>query len=323
MNTQMNKEILTAVMAGQFDKLETLLPQADLNTVWMFLQAVKNDDAAIKLANAIIKQGGNIKSKEAIFSALSRPAVLQMALDNGADPNAQWDAGGILLPGTTPLLRATDGGILKSVEFLIKAGADVNYRDRSGGSALLYACDHGHKEIVELLIDSGADVDVVDKKGRTPLELAKGKANLKADASLLKKLEGKQVLETLKTKFVVTPISEEVISKLPDTLTKHAKFIDWLKKTGMIKGTKGSQEILSIDPEEYSSQMEALVSWTDDKSFLKYVPVAGPGADDWCIVYNLEDNQLYEWWHEESSRFKPFNKNSLEEVIREKLELQK
>jgi len=55
------------------------------------------------------------------------------------------------------------------VELLLKKGANVNAKDKYGGTALMYAAVKGHKEVVELLIENGADVNAKNIMGKTAL----------------------------------------------------------------------------------------------------------------------------------------------------------
>ena len=54
------------------------------------------------------------------------------------------------------------------VELLIKAGADINIQGRSGNTALHYVCIHQHsicKDIIKLLIKAGADLNIQNNDG--------------------------------------------------------------------------------------------------------------------------------------------------------------
>ena len=84
------------------------------------------------------------------------------------------------------------------MEILRAAGADVNARitdvtsltariartntltNRQGQTALFYAAEIGRTAVVKYLLDHGARVDVMDDMGKTPIDVAKGSAEIVA-----------------------------------------------------------------------------------------------------------------------------------------------
>ncbi len=75
-------------------------------------------------------------------------------------------------PENNDLLReAAENGKIKQLRLLIKAGADVNTRGKTGDAScpLYCAARNGHKSCVSELINSGADVNMADNTGITPL----------------------------------------------------------------------------------------------------------------------------------------------------------
>lgn len=72
----------------------------------------------------------------------------------------------------TALIWASKNGHKAIVEFLIKAGANVNAKANNGYTALIFASANGHKDIVELLIKAGAIVNDKSSFGNTALMLA-------------------------------------------------------------------------------------------------------------------------------------------------------
>ena len=73
------------------------------------------------------------------------------------------------LTGRTPLHQAIKSNHDVCVEFLIEAGADVNASDADGRTSMVHAAWHNHIRCLELLIEVGADVNKPDLNGLTPL----------------------------------------------------------------------------------------------------------------------------------------------------------
>jgi len=71
------------------------------------------------------------------------------------------------------LLSAAKVGRLDYVKMAVAKGADLNTRDRNGGTALHWAVYYNHKEIVEFLLMQGASPFIVDNQGVTPIDVAR------------------------------------------------------------------------------------------------------------------------------------------------------
>ncbi len=93
--------------------------------------------------------------------------TVQALIDAGADPN-------LLSRGKRPLHEAVfgDWGSPKSVEVLLRNGADVNALNEHGQTALMLAAQHGEPECVRLLLNGGADRTLKDKQGKTAFDHA-------------------------------------------------------------------------------------------------------------------------------------------------------
>lgn len=102
------------------------------------------------------------------------PEDCAFLLAHGANPNVQSQL------GETPLVQAAHVGTLKTVQLLLRAGADVNIRDADGKTALMMAtenCMDSETEIVTLLLKAGADPTLVDKSGKTAEDQASANGN--------------------------------------------------------------------------------------------------------------------------------------------------
>ena len=90
--------------------------------------------------------------------------IVEMLLKAGADVDARNKY------GYTALIEASWGSHIDIVRMLLKAGADVNAQNHFGYTALIEASINGNTtDIVEMLLDAGADVNVRDISGQTAL----------------------------------------------------------------------------------------------------------------------------------------------------------
>lgn len=107
-----------------------------------------------RVAELLIKQGArydvNQLLHEVVKNGQSQRDILRLLVNLGADLN-QRDA-----EGSTPLIKAIQGGNRVLVKNLIIQGADVNLADRSGNSPLEVASRSGNQEIIRLLKRNGA-----------------------------------------------------------------------------------------------------------------------------------------------------------------------
>jgi ankyrin repeat protein len=71
--------------------------------------------------------------------------------------------------GRSELHYASNEGDIQKVKNLIKAGADVNIKDKDGWTPLHFAAQAQNASIVLLLIEAGAEIDKSDSNGNTPL----------------------------------------------------------------------------------------------------------------------------------------------------------
>ena len=90
----------------------------------------------------------------------------KMAMAVGVDLNQQEDVHGL-----TPLSWAALTGNSEIVDLLLESGADVNARNRDGGTALHAAVFLGQSDVAQQLLNAGADVNAEDWDGNRPIHV--------------------------------------------------------------------------------------------------------------------------------------------------------
>ena len=147
--------------------------------------------------NKPIRRGGHLLMNEAIYSTADQYKtlrVMKLALRLGANVNVSASNNSSLLHyalngevvkvlieagstgwlveddnGETPLFSAARLNRSDVIEELVKAGAQVNHRNKNQRTALHDACSMGSPRAVDALIQHGAEVDVRCSEGETPL----------------------------------------------------------------------------------------------------------------------------------------------------------
>ena len=116
---------------------------------------------------------GNKPMQQALLYAPIETSIIQTLLDVGVDVNdTDWG-----YDNDTYLMLAVSGRHNPSfhesnyhvIKMLLDAGANVNARNESGGTALMIAVSHRHPETIRLLLNAGANVNAKDDEGHTAL----------------------------------------------------------------------------------------------------------------------------------------------------------
>ena len=127
------------------------------------VREIVDRDAA--LANQFSPDGFPVFALAAVFG---HREVAEYLFLRGADVNATATNG----TGYNALTGAVASGHAQIVSWLLKIGANANYRYGAGYSPLITAAANGHLEIVRILLERGADLPAKTNDGKTALSLA-------------------------------------------------------------------------------------------------------------------------------------------------------
>ena len=103
---------------------------------------------------------------------------VRQLIQDGLDVNSSGDRFDSFR--VTPLMKAAASGHDQVVRELIRAGADVNGKDKYKRTALHWASWWGQSNVVKTLAEAGANLNMQDEDGMTPLMKAAywGRANV-------------------------------------------------------------------------------------------------------------------------------------------------
>lgn len=125
---------------------------------------------------------------------LKKETIVQILLENSADPDARSYLQEKSFFGVTPLCQASGSGQLKLAQMLLKKGASINARSGGGQTALHMASGGGHTDVVDLLLEKEeVDVsaicsqDTSSEEGMTPLHVAVRNGHYDIAQKLLKR----------------------------------------------------------------------------------------------------------------------------------------
>ena len=107
--------------------------------------------------------------------------TVELLLKNGADPNKADKE------GRTVLMVAANYGYEKITQLSLNKDADPNKADNNGFTALYFAAQNGHLNVVKYLVKKGANVNKANNKGFTPLYIAAQYGLLNVIECLVKK----------------------------------------------------------------------------------------------------------------------------------------
>ena len=135
--------------------------------------------AAVSLLIALSLTAGLNETRLAEALKVGDRKTVQALLKQGADVNAADP------DGTTPLQLAVRGEDIDAVQMLLRAGANPKASNRYGVTPLSLAADNGNAAIVDLLLKAGANPAAAAPGGQTILMIAARTGNPQAVELLL------------------------------------------------------------------------------------------------------------------------------------------
>jgi len=142
--------------------IHTLVEQLYSSTEWNFNYDTQTVKLLFSTATDDIKKayGGALLAIAALYRSAEMIQILKLNVNsfNGTD-----DA-------STGMMISAANNNIDAVKFLLKVGANVNFKNPNGDMALHIAAFNGNLEIVQHLIKAGADVNLRDKNGFSPLD---------------------------------------------------------------------------------------------------------------------------------------------------------
>jgi ankyrin repeat protein len=147
---------------------------------------IKKEPNALKQIDEKSQYKGSALFEAIVLTAPINPSAQQFSkLLPKVDPKTSWEMIVYMIKkgadvnfkneiGETPLQIAAAYGHKDLVVLLLDNNADINMQCTSGWSPLHQTAMKGKKDIAEYLIKKGANVNIKDKEGHTPLHSAAG-----------------------------------------------------------------------------------------------------------------------------------------------------
>lgn len=159
-----NSDFLDAVAFGNYEQVKKLLKISRVNSFTKFGQT----PLGYACANLDLE-------------------MVNLLLDNGANPNVYFEKPPLLYAIETPhnwhntfglskdmqaALEAHENNAFLIIKKLIDANADINHTNKKGSNLLISAVYAGNHKIVQLLIELGADTQIKNEEGKNVFHYA-------------------------------------------------------------------------------------------------------------------------------------------------------
>jgi ankyrin repeat protein len=164
-----------AAARGQIDKLSELLGHgAEVNArgkdgmTPLFWALIQGNKEGFKY---LLEHGANPNLQDAqgtsvmsVSAALKDSVFLAVALKNGGNPNLVGQKS-----AKTPIFSSIENMTWDNLQLLIGAGANLDFKDRTGSTPLMRAAGINQYQIVYIMLKAGADPTIKNNWGYTIL----------------------------------------------------------------------------------------------------------------------------------------------------------
>lgn len=172
--------VMTASQSGNGDVVRVLLAAGgDANAAVtreqtaLMWAANRDHHAAVK---ALLEFGADVHARSEVREHYTKAEKEQ----DSSDDYKRW----LEFGGNNALMFAARAGSLRSAQYLVAAGAEVNSHNAFGTSPLIMAVHGGNLELINFLISEGADIDD-EQSGHTALHAAVLRGNVEAVRTLI------------------------------------------------------------------------------------------------------------------------------------------
>lgn len=174
------KQLHAAAKKGDVTEVQRLLSEGVDPNTWRgtliettpLAKAIRHNHPEVfdLLVQKVYVDASRSKGPTALYWAAAecREEMARVLIERGANVNFKEESG-----GQSPLFISSHAGCEAVVEQLLQAGAEPNVVRFDGSTPLMTAAAIGYKSIVESLLDAGANPNLSDTTGMTVLSWAK------------------------------------------------------------------------------------------------------------------------------------------------------